>query len=360
MFNKIVSLLWSTKVALVLLVLIFVSCVAGVILPDAAGKDLVFHSLWFNLLLVLLILNIVFCIVTRTHVLRLSQLGATIFHLGLVALCAGVVYDQLFFFEGAIHLTEGETLNCAEPANYDWAKKGRFFQAPKLQELGELYLHKLHIDYSADGKKRGVANELAVGEDVQTGRMRIIYVTRPLNYKGFEFYRVENDGYSPLFVLRDRRGMELHGNYAPLQSIKQKDGTFIYRSGSAAAPGSFNFPQDASLPAVFKLQAEYHPDKIKKTAGEVSFQVWGIKPGAPEEASEELFKGKAAFGERVKVGDYFLSMDEVHYWTTINVHYSPGLTLIFGSFWIAFGGLILTLALKTAGMRARKARHERK
>ena len=61
---------------------------------------------------------------------------------------------------------------------------------------------------------------------------------------------------------------------------------------------------------------------------------------------EELFNGKAAFGERVKAANYFLSMDEVRYWTSINVIYRPGLGVIFGSFWIAFGGLILSLIQK--------------
>lgn len=350
MLNKIFSLFWSTKVALVLLVLIFLACVVGASLPPSVGKEFVFSSLWFNFLLVLLTVNVVFCIVKRIRILRLSQLGTTIFHLGLVLLFVGVVYDQLFFFEGAIRLTEGETLSCAEPASYDRVKMGRFFQIPKLKELGELYFHKLHTPYVEDGKARGVANELALGEDVQAGRTRIIYVTRPLKYKGFELFRDEKDGYSPLFVLRDRLGRVLFGAFAPLQSIGQKDGTFLYRSGSAAAPGSFNFPQDPALPAVFKLRTVYHPDKIKKMSGEVSFQVWPIVHGKDTEGQEEkeLFKGKAAFGERVKAGDFLLSMEEVRYWTSMNVIYRPGLDLVFGSFWIMLGGLTLTIILKTA------------
>lgn len=354
--------MWSTKVALVLLVLIFLSCTVGVFLPPALSKGAVFYSLWFNLLLVLLIVNIVFCIVKRIRILRLAQIGTTIFHVGLVLLFIGVVYDQLFFFEGAIRLTEGETLSCADMASYDRTKKGRFFQTRKLEELGELYFHKLHPSYTAEGKERGVANEIAVGRNVQEGEKRIIYVTRPLKYKGFEFYRHRNDGFSPLFVLRDAQGKVLSGAYAPLQSIMQKDGTYRYRSGTASAPGSFNFPQAPGIPAVFRLQTVYYPDKIKKMTGEVSFQVWKAnneaKPGAPEssESSEELFKGKAAFGERVKVADYLISMDEVHYWTSINLNYHPGLTLIFGSLWVAFGGLNLTLILKSGIGRKKKVR----
>jgi len=351
MFNKIVNFLASTKLALVLLTVIFLSSVVGVLLPRAIGKEAVFASLWFNFLLVLLIVNIVFCITKRTSVLRLSQTGTTIFHVGLVLLFVGVVYDQLFYFEGAIRLTEGETLNCGERASWDRIKMGSFFRISKLNELGPLYFHKLHVAYREEGKYRGEAVELAVGEDVQQGRRRIIYTPHPLKYNGFEFYRDKNDGFSPLFVLRDMKGKVLYGAYAPLQSIPQKDGTYLYRSGRASAPGSFGFPQDPELPRVFNLQTTYYPDKMKHMTGKVSFQIWKALPDG--NSSEELYNGKAAFGERVRAGDYTLSMDEVRYWTNINVTYRPGLGLIFGSFWIAFGGLILNVILKTA-TRARK------
>ena len=351
MSNKVVNFFASKKMALVLLSVILLACVVGVLLPTAIGKEAVFASLWFNLLLVLLIVNIVFCITKRTNVLRLYQTGTTIFHVGLVLLFIGVVYDQLFYFEGAIRLTEGETLNCSEAASWDRIKKGSFFQISQLNELGPLYFHKLHLAYRAEEKHRGEAVEIAVGEDVQQGKRRIIYTPRPLKYKGFEFYREKNDGFSPLFVLRDMKGKVLYGAYAPLQSIPQKDGTYLYRSGSASAPGSFSFPQDPGLPRVFNLQTTYYPDKMKQVAGNVSLLIWKSEPDG--KSSEELYNGKAAFGERVRAGDYTLSMDEVHYWTTINVTYNPGLGLIVGSFWIAFGGLIMNVILKTA-KRVRK------
>lgn len=82
-----------------LLVLVLISCAVGVILPKEAASALVFSSLWFNSLLILLIVNIVFCTFKRIKVFRLSKIGTTIFHLSLVLLCAGVVYDQLFFLK---------------------------------------------------------------------------------------------------------------------------------------------------------------------------------------------------------------------------------------------------------------------
>ncbi|HWR73056.1 MAG TPA: hypothetical protein VN604_07790 [Nitrospirota bacterium] len=201
-----------------------------------------------------------------------------------------------------------------------------------------------------EGKERGVANEISVGEDVPNRGKHIIYVTRPLRYKGFELYRDAKDGYSPLLVLRDRHGKTLFGAYAPLQSIKQKDGTYLYRSGTTDALGSFNFPDGPGFSPVFRLQTVYHPDKIKKRVGEISFQVWKARSHG-QESSEELFNGKATFGERIKAGDYMLSMDEVRYWTSMNLIHHPGLNFIYASFWIALGGLILNLVIKTVQRR---------
>jgi len=221
-------------------------------------------------------------------------------------------------------------------------RKGRFFKIPKLKDLGEIYFHKLHSPYWAEGKDKEVAYEIALGEDVQQDRKRIIYVNHPLRYKGFEIYR-DKEGYSPLFVLRDKEGKVFHGSYSPLQSIKQKDGTYLYRSGTADAPGSFHFPIDPQLQPLFRLQTTYYPDKKKDRAGEVFFQVWQLNP---EKGQGELFKGKVAFKERVKVGDFFLSMDEVRYWTSMKVIYRPGLVIIFSSFWVGLGGITINVIIK--------------
>ncbi|MBI4690399.1 MAG: hypothetical protein HY754_09060 [Nitrospirae bacterium] len=225
---------------------------------------------------------------------------------------------------------------------------GRFFEISKLRNLGEIYFHKLHPSYWVEGKDKGVAYEIALGEDVQQERKKIVYVNNPLKYKGFEFYR-DKEGYSPLFVLRDKHERVLYGAYMPMQSIKKKDGTYLYRSGTATAPGSFDFPQDTEIPPIFRLKTTYYPDKGKKTTGEVFLEVIENKPNNPERVPEwedKLFKGRAAFGERIKVGDFFLAMEDVRYWTSMNVNYRPGFTIIFASFWVIFGGIIVTTLIK--------------
>jgi hypothetical protein len=73
----------------------------------------------------------------------------------------------------------------------------------------------------------------------------------------------------------------------------------------------------------------------------VFFQVWPYEQHAAQ-AGKEPFKGRAGFGEKVRVGKYFLSMNEVRYWANMTVRYNPGLPMILTSFWIGLGGLIMT------------------
>lgn len=204
----------------------------------------------------------------------------------------------------------------------------------KLEGLGEIYFHKLHPYYWKGGKFRGVANEIAIGEDIQQGRKEFIYVNRVLKYKGFEYYR-DKDGFSPLVVLHDRRGRALGGVYAPLRSIKQKDETYLYSGG-------FVLPQENP---VFRVWTEYYPRK-EDNPSEVFFQVWRFNPHAPGKEGEELYKGKAAKGEKVEIGGFYISMPEVRYWASINVFHNPGSVIILASLWLGIGGLTLSTILK--------------
>ncbi|HAK59126.1 MAG TPA: hypothetical protein DCO77_01915 [Nitrospiraceae bacterium] len=64
--------------------------------------------------------------------------------------------------------------------------------------------------------------------------------------------------------------------------------------------------------------------------------------------SAERFKGKAAFGEKVKAGEYLLSLNEVRYWASLDVRYNPGLPVILTSFWVGLGGMVLTTGARFA------------
>ena len=337
--NKTYSFLSSYKLAMTLLVTILACCVTGVtVFRGQRAWEVIFSTLWFNGLLVLLVVNVAFCFFGRIWGRRLSiiSFGMILFHLSFVAILGGIVYNSFFYFRGLIRLTEGETLPNGDLNSYDYLDRGRFFDLSKLK--GETTLIKMHTKYKVDGDDKRAAYEISVGEG-SLKKKEVIYITNNLDYKGFRYYN-DREGYSLLLILYDKMGGELYGAHIPLQSLKQKDNAYIYTTGTKDGPGTFTFPQDPLKP-MFALQASYIPDMIKERAGEAFFQIWPLSK-VKGEGDKPFAEGKAAIGEMFDAGDYYLSVREVRYWVGMNVRYDPGLPIVLASLWVGLGGIVIT------------------
>lgn len=338
--TRIYKLLAHAKLALALMIAILLCCVIGAtIFRGREAGVLIFSTLWFNGLLVLLIVNVACCFFGRIwgRKLTLVSLGMILFHLSFVSMFGGIVYNSLFHFHGVIRLTEGETLPSGQPESYDIADHGRFFDYAKLK--GETTLVRMQTGYKVDGLDKRVAYEIAVGEGSST-KQGLIYSTKNLDHNGFRYFN-DKEGYSILVVLHDKQGRELYGAYVPLQSLKQKDESYLYTTGREDGPGSFLFPQDPLKP-LFDLQVVYRPDSKKERAGEVFFQVWPIDQPDADRAGNAIEKGKTAVGALFDAGDYYLSAKEVRYWVGMSVRRDPGLPIVLTSLWVGLGGMVIT------------------
>src|SRR5512138_454131 len=103
--RKIYDFLASSQLAMGLLVAILGSCVAGVtIWRGARAGEVIFSSLWFNGLLVLLVVNVACCFFGRIWGRKVTwvSFGMILFHLSFVAIFGAIVYNSLFFFEATI------------------------------------------------------------------------------------------------------------------------------------------------------------------------------------------------------------------------------------------------------------------
>lgn len=340
--RRVRRILSSVNLAIALLTVILACCVAGVtIVRGERAWALIFSTLWFNSLLVLLVVNVAFCFfgsIGRKRV-TLASLGMILFHLSFVAILAGVVFNSLFYFRGMIRLTEGEVLPSDDPVSYDYSDRGRFFNFSKF--TGSTTLVKVHRGYEVDGKDKQVAYEIAVGEG-SLKRQGIIYTTRNLDHNGFAYFR-EKEGYSLLVILYDNRGNEIYGAHVPLQSLKGKGDSYFYTTGTKDAQGSLPFPQDPLEPQ-FLLQAVFHPSfqEGRDRDGEAQFQLRPLHGKGAESDAKPLAAGKAPIGARVRVGDYYFSAKEVRYWVGMNVRYEPGKTIVLSSLLMGLGGLLLT------------------
>jgi len=349
--RSIYDFLASAKLAMFLLVVILICCVAGVtVLRDKRAWELIFSALWFNGLLVILIVNVACCFFGRIWGRRVTlvSLGMILFHLSFVTMFAGIIYNSLFYFRGTIRLTEGETLPSGDPRSYDLINQGRFFNFATLK--GDTTLIKMHTGYKADGKDKRAAYEIAVGSG-PLAKQAIIYVTHHMEYRGFKYFP-DKEGYSALTILSDSAGREVYGAHLPLQSLQQSDNTYLYTTGTKDGPMAIPFPQAPNEPQ-FTLNVTYKPDSKNERGGEARFQEYLLNKADPKKEAQPRVAGTAAIGASFNAGDHSLSVKEIRYWTAMAVRYEPGQPIILTSLWVGLFGVTLTTLARM--FRKRKA-----
>ncbi len=349
-FAKAYSLLVSPKLALALLVVVLVCCVAGVtIFRGARAGEVIFSTLWFNGLLVLLAVSSAAAFFTRTwkRKLTLVQTGMILFHVSFAAMLGGVVYNRLFFFDGLLRLTEGETVPNGLPESYDRIDHGRFFDFARL--AGETTLVKMHVNYKVDGENKRAAYEVAVA-DGDALVHRTIWITQHLDFEGVRYF-CQKEGYSVLLVMSDARGREIYGAHVPLQSFKQRDGGYVYAAGTSEGVTAFPFPPPPEHPRA-AVQLRFRPNAVVERDGEVTFDVWPLGPsGDPGPQRTGTVPARFPF----KAGDITLSPREIRYWVGMNVRYDPGLTLVLGSLCLGLAGMAMTLVARVRQASRRRS-----
>jgi len=378
MIRAIYNFFSSAKLALTLLVVILANCLIGVtVFRGERAWNLIFNTLWFNGFLVLLVVNVACCFFPRMwgRKLTLTSVGMIFFHLSFVAILGGIIYNSLFYFRGTIRLTEGETLPNGVPQSYDVMDHGVFFNFSKLR--GETTLVKMHTGYKVDGADKRAAYEVAVGEGILK-KQGIIYITKNLEYRGFRYFN-DKEGYSLLIIVYDKLGREIYGAHVPLQSLLQKDESYLYTTGTRNGPGTRLFPEPPGKP-LFYLQAIYRPDAIKERSGKIIFALWSLKkedagdhpqpasasmtgqpsihsgPAGGETGKEKPFaEGKARIGEKYDCGDYQLEAREVRYWVAMTVRYDPGHPIVLASLWVALAGMVITFIGRMRKIKHRSA-----
>lgn len=349
LFHEVYSVLVSPKLAIGLLLVVLGCCVVGVtIVRGAKAGQLIFATLWFNALLVLLAVSSFAAFFSRVWKRKLTLLsaGMILFHVSFAAMLGGIVYNRLFFFDGLLRLTEGETLPNGRLESYDRIDQGRFFAFSRLR--GETTLVRMHVNYKVGGENKQAAYELAIS-DGDALVHRVIYVTQHLDFEGVRYF-CQKEGYSVLLVASDQRGREIYGAHVPLQSFKQPDGSFLYAAGTAKGVAPFPFPPPPEHPLA-ELQLTYRASTVAERQGEVNFQVMPI-PASGAEGVERA--GRVVVGAPFDAGEFALTPREIRYWVGINVRHDPGLNVILSSLCLGAVGMVMTFVARARQGAARR------
>lgn len=331
------TLLISPKLAIGLLVAVLACCVFGVtVVRGARAGELIFGTIWFNALLVLLAFSSAAAFFGRTWTRRLTlvSVGMILFHVSFAAMLGGIAWNRLFFFDGLLRLTEGETLPNGRYESYDRVDHGRLFDLSWFR--GETTLVRMHFNYEVDGENKRAAYELEIG-DGDALLHRTIYVAEHLDFEGFRYF-CQKEGYSVLLVMSDLAGRELYGAHVPLQSLRQKDGNYQYATGTADGAAPILFPPPPEPPRA-EVLVRYRPNSVAERTGDVTFELLPLDPaGQPEKERA----GTVPVGGTFAGGAMTISPREVRYWVGINVRYDPGLGVILASLCFGLGGMVLT------------------
>jgi hypothetical protein len=180
-----------------------------------------------------------------------------------------IVFNSLFSFNGLLRLTEGETLSNRDPKSYDSANRGVFFSYSRLK--GETTLLRVHRGYKVNGEEKLIAYDISVADGGATNT-GTIFINNKFSYKGIDYIR-DREGYSLLVIINDRQGKELYGGHLPLQSLKQKDESYLYSTGTMLGPGLIDFPPEKDR-TLLGLQLTYYPDSVNDRSGRIRFQAW--------------------------------------------------------------------------------------
>jgi cytochrome c biogenesis protein ResB len=342
--RKIYNFFASAKLAMTLLVVILCCCLAGVtIWRGVMAGRVIFSTLWFNGLLVLLVINVACCFFGRIWGRRVTVIsfGMILFHISFVLVFLGIVYNSLFCFRGNIRLTEGETLVSGDPKSYDIYDAGRFFSFSRLK--GETTLVSMHSDYKVGNEDKRAAYEIEVGGqgDKKNG---MIYITHKLSHHGVDYFN-DREGHSLLVTLGDKAGKELYGGYIPLQSVQRSDKSSVYvtgyKEGDKIVASPLNFPVEPEQPK-FGLQVAFSKSKVNERSGDVEFQVYRLPDNDSQSIEKPLFVAKKTLNEVVFFDEYQLAAREVRYWVGMSVRYEPGKPIVLTSLWVGLAGMIIT------------------
>lgn len=112
--KRVLSILFSSKTTVVLLIILAVAMGTGTIVEDrydtARARELIYNAKWFELLFLLLALNFIGHIKTF-NMLRKERVGGMIFHLAFIVMILGAGVTRYFSNEGSMHIREGAASN---------------------------------------------------------------------------------------------------------------------------------------------------------------------------------------------------------------------------------------------------------
>jgi cytochrome c biogenesis protein len=282
----------------------------------------------------------------------IGEAGSLVFHLSFFVLLFGVMFNLAAGFTAFVNVVEGDSVVEARPS-YDQIEEGVLFN-PSGHRGFEVKVDKFNASYYTDGRPADFVSHAEVYDQGRKVSEKDIRVNQYLSYEDVKFYQA-NYGWAPVIQVFDPNGRVVFDQPVVFFGDPQLSNG-VMKVPSAGPPGQqlgarmFFVPDlqgDASTPragtanpdnpaiAMIMFQGDLHADRV---ANVYDLDVSQMKT---------LWQGGLHLGQTAQIpGGYRVAFSRLARYTGLQVTYAPGLPIIYASFVLMLGGLLVRLYLR--------------
>jgi len=361
--SKLFDKLSSSKLALVMVLLLILFSIVGAVLPQQGRmefKDIalwqmahptttsmmrplgffhVFHSWPFIITILILGVNTLTCTLLRfvkegsfssfKGPGSVRRMGFFSLHLSLILLFAGGFLTSTSRMKARIVLTEGQSFE-ERHDNYLQLVEGPL--RSERHTGAKIRLKKVQITYEKKRYPVDVTSDLEFQSNKDTLVNGVIKVNYPFTYKGLAFTQ-DKTGFSPRLVIRDKKSKRvLFNSFIALQTFDTPTGK-VYRDFL-----SLPFLKQTYTVTVFP-SFSINNGKVKKTGEDPENPLLRIEMTDP--IRQRSAQGNLPLGGRIVMEEYIFFFTELRRWSAFMVVQDPGYLPVCVALWLGLGALLL-------------------
>jgi cytochrome c biogenesis protein len=282
----------------------------------------------------------------------IGEAGSLVFHVSFFVLLFGVMFNLAAGFTAFVNVVEGDSVVEARPS-YDRIEEGVLYN-PQSHKGFEVKVDRFNASYYNTGRPADFVTHAEVLDQGRKVSEKDIRVNQYLAYNDIKFYQASY-GWAPVIQVFDPSGRLIFDSPVVFFGDPQLSNGVIKipASGSAgqqlgarmffvpdlqgdaqnAHAGSAN-PNNPALSMIF-FQGDLHADRVQN--------VYDIDVSS----MKQVWSGGLLLGSTAQMpGGYRVSFPRLDRYTGLQVTYAPGLPIIYSSFALMLGGLLVRLYLR--------------
>lgn len=332
------NMLKSKKLAATLIFLLAAVSTIGMVNTELD----IFQTWWFALLGIVFLVNLTTCTFQQTlNAYRLwckasspilgrwGIWGASLFHIGLIAVTVGALISASMKMTGYLRLAEGE-VRYELHDYYAHIDEGPFFKESSHRGFGITMLEQQVITKET-GEIDEVISVLGIMENGEIVKTTPLGEKEPVIYKGVSIFRRE-PGFAPKIKILSPDGRKLADTYALFLTERKGDKSRFILEGLPISE------------TAYKLNMEFFPDMVVKGEEVITDRYTLTNPGVlitvmegPNLVTRKIIKA----GEDMEFAGYSIKIGDIIHWNGFEIVNDRGAAYVFVGSWIALAGLVL-------------------